>query len=141
MKRIFVPLIILFVLIASSCEIPTIESQDCLDARAAVREFYSYHFDGDMALSDKELDKLQKYMTPDSVKELRGTSTENDVFTTNSNNYPKAFRVGSCKLDSPNSATLSVLLFWRTNETNLQQEIKIEAQKINDKWLFSKVIR
>ena len=129
------------VLLASSCGIPTIESQNCLDARAAVREFYSYHFDGEMALSDKHLDKLQKYMTAESYEDLRGKPSENDVFTTNTNNYPKAFRVGSCKEDSPDNATLSVLLFWHKDDQNTQQEITVEARKVNDKWLFSKVVR
>ncbi len=139
MSRYF--LLIFLALFVSSCKIPTIESQDCLDARAAVREFYSYHFDGDMALSEKELDKLQKYMTPETVKELRGQETENDVFTTNTNDYPKAFRIGDCKLISPDKAEMSVLLFWRTEERTEQREINVEARKINDKWLFNKVNR
>lgn len=134
-------LFLFLILFASSCGIPTIESTDCLEARAAVREFYSYHFDGDMALSDKELDKLQKYMTAESYEDLRGKTSENDVFTTNTNNYPKAFRVGSCKVDTPDNAVLSVLLFWHKDDQNIQQEITVEARKINDKWLFSKVIR
>jgi len=129
------------ILFASSCGIPTIESKDCLDARAAVREFYSYHFDGDMALSDNELDKLQKYMTAETYKELRGKETENDVFTTDTNNYPKAFRVGSCRSDKPDTAIISVLLFWRTDDQSLQQEINVEARKIEGKWLFNKVVR
>jgi hypothetical protein len=129
------------ILLASSCGIPTIESQNCLDARAAVREFYSYHFDGEMALSDKELDRLQKYMTTEAYADLKGRSSEDDVFTTNTNNYPKAFRVGSCKVDSSDEAVLSVLLFWHKDDQNIQQEITVEARKVNDKWLFNKVIR
>jgi hypothetical protein len=126
---------------AVSCEIPVIESQDCSEAQIAVREFYSYHFDGDMAINAKELERLKKYMTPQAAKELEGTETENDIFTTNSTDHPKAFRIGSCKLEQPDTARLSVLLFWRSDERTEQREINIEAKKIDGKWLFNKVIR
>jgi|SRR5690606_12312311 len=126
---------------ATACEIPVIQSQDCAAAQIAVREFYSYHFDGDMSINAKELERLQKYMTPDSAKQLEGTETENDIFTTNSADHPKAFRIGACKIREPDTAVLTVLLFWRSDERTEQQEINVEAKKIDGKWLFNKVIR
>ncbi len=134
-------LLALAALFGASCEIPVIESQDCSEAQIAVREFYSYHFDGDMAINAKELERLKKYMTPDAAKELEGTETENDIFTTNTADHPKAFRIGACELQPPDTARLSVLLFWRSDERTEQQEINVEAKKINGKWLFNKVIR
>ena len=62
-------------------------------------------------------------------------------FTTDSDDIPRAFRVGECREISPERTESNVLLFWRNDERTEQREIKVETVDKNDTWLVNKVSR
>ena len=126
-------------LFQASCSVPVLESSECLESRNTVKEFYSYHFDRDMKPSAENLKQRERFLSPGLVKTLSSASeTEKDYFT-GTNDYPKAFRIGGCENVSPERTVFGVLLFWKTDKREEQREIKVEAVKVNDRWLIDQV--
>lgn len=123
-----------------SCSIPNLEAPECTESRGTVKEFYSFHFAHDMKLSPENLKLREKYLTPELIASFANTQTENDVFTTNSTDYPKAFRTAGCEVISPEKTVFEIVLFWRTDDRSEQKEIKVETVRQNGKWLINKVI-
>ncbi len=122
-----------------SCSIPNLEKPECTEARAVVREFYSYHFGNDMKFSKENLLTRAKFLTDDLKQNLAGqTDGKKDYFTA-TDDYPKAFRIGGCEATSGEKALFEVVLFWRDDTRSEQREIKVETIKQNEKWLINKV--
>jgi len=122
-----------------SCSIPNLESPECTEARNTVREFYSYHFGNDMKFSAENLNRREKFLSGSLKQELeKQTSTTKDYFTA-TDDYPKAFRVGSCKIEGEYKTVFGVLLFWKDEQRDEQKEIQVEAIKENNNWLINKV--
>ncbi|HEX8369162.1 MAG TPA: hypothetical protein VF604_11530 [Pyrinomonadaceae bacterium] len=129
-----------FGLCISSCSVPNLESPECTGARAAVREFYSNHFGGDMKFTSENLKAREKYLTPDLARLLEKFLTDSDPFTLSApDDVPKAFRVGNCRTLAPDKTEVQVLLFWKDDVRSEQRELKVEALKENDKWLISNI--
>ncbi|HEY0429142.1 MAG TPA: DUF3828 domain-containing protein [Pyrinomonadaceae bacterium] len=129
----------LWLIILSACSIPNLESNECIEARTAVREFYSYHFGNDMKPSAENLRQREKFLSKELSKTLLASvDTTKDYFTA-TEPYPKAFRVGECKTAAPGRTVFGVLLFWKDETRSEQREIKVEAVRENDKWLIDKV--
>jgi len=138
-KKIFLLFSFAFLLCASACSMPNLEKPECTEARDAVREFYSFHIAGDMKPSAENLKLREKFLAPELIRTLVASNeTARDYFTA-TDDYPKAFRVGSCEVSSPGKTVLGVLLFWRDDNRSEQREIKVEAVKENEKWLINKV--
>ncbi len=124
-----------------SCgSVPNLEAPECTQARGVVKEFYSYHFGNDMKFSQENLKQREKFFTPEYFKSLQSMKTENDIFTTNNTDFPKAFRVGECKVVEPSKTNFEVLLFWKTDTRSEQKAINVEVIKQNDKWLINKIL-
>jgi len=122
-----------------NCSIPNLEKPECREAQTTVKEFYSYHFGNDMKFSTENLRRREKFLSADFVKNLQNAPPEIDVFTTNSTDYPKAFRIGGCKIEAADKAVFEVLLFWKDDTRSEQREINVEVVKQNDTWLISKI--
>jgi hypothetical protein len=121
------------------CSLPNLESPECADAREAVREFYSFHYANDIAMSPENLKIREKYLTPELYRDLLEDRREKDYFT-NSDTPPKAFKVAACKAIDLNLADIGVHLFWKPDEqTTIQKEAEVEAVKQSDKWLVNRV--
>lgn len=120
---------------------PNLEEPQCTEARETVKKFYSIHFDGNMLFSQENLKKQEKFLTPEFIKTLQSLQTDNDVFTTDSTDVPRAFRLGDCKVIEPNKTNVEVLLLWKVEEGSRQQVIKAETVKQEDKWLINKILR
>jgi len=122
-----------------SCSIPNLEKPECTEARQTVREFYSFHFGNDMKLSKENLQKRERFLT-DGLKQNLAAQAESpkDYFTT-TDDYPKAFRIGDCKVAGENKVVFQVVLFWKDDSRSEQREIRVETVKRNDKWLIDKV--
>jgi hypothetical protein len=60
--------------------------------------------------------------------------------TTNSTDFPKAFRIGECKVIEPTKTNLEIVLFWKDDNRSEQKNIHVEAVKEADKWLIGKVL-
>jgi len=130
---------ILFFAFLINCSIPNLEKPECREAQTTVKEFYSYHFGNDMKFSTENLRRREKFLSADFVKDLQNAPPEIDVFTTNSTDYPKAFRIGGCEIKAADKAAFEVLLFWKDDTRSEQRAINVEVVKQNDKWLISKI--
>lgn len=141
-KRIFLTFCLLLTAYCSlNCgSVPNLEPPECTASRGTVREFYSYHFGNEMRFSPENLQKRAKYFTPEYFKSLQNLPTGGDVFTTNNDDFPKAFRVGSCKVVDPSKTDFEVLLFWKTDTRSEQREIHVEVVKQGDQWLINKIL-
>lgn len=133
-----------FVLIVFStfifgCSIPNLENPECDEARETVKQFYSNHFGGDLKPNLNNLKKSEIFLTPRLFEELKNQNETNTDYFTQTEDYPKAFRVGSCSVKSESKAVFEVLLFWRDETRSEQKEIFVETVKESDKWLIDKV--
>ncbi len=138
---VFLPYCLLLIAYySSSCSVPNLEAPECTESRGTVKEFYSFHFAKDMKLTPENLKLREKFLTPELTRSLENLQTENDVFTTNSTDYPKAFRTAGCEVISPDRTVFEIVLFWRTDERSEQKEIKVETVRQDGKWLVNKVI-
>jgi hypothetical protein len=129
-----------FTFLLSACSIPNLEQPECTEARLAVKEFYSFHFGNEMKFSAENLKKREKFLTPEFLKSLQSSISENDVFTTNSLDLPKAFRLGSCKVIEPTKTDFEVVLFWRDDNRSEQKTIHVIAEKLQGKWLINGIL-
>ena len=92
-----------------------------------------------MKFSPENLRQREKFLSDDFIKTFQSAPPENDVFTTNSTDYPKAFRIGSCKAEAADKTVFEVLLFWKDDARTEQRAIDVEVIKQNDKWLINKI--
>lgn len=120
---------------------PNLDEPECAASRETVKKFYSIHFDGNMLFSQENLKKQEKFLTSEFIQTLQSLQTENDIFTTDSTDLPRAFRLGDCKVIEPNKTTVEILLLWKNDEVSRQQVIKAETIKQEDKWLINKILR
>lgn len=128
------------VFVFSSCgSVPNLEKPECGESRNAIKEFYSIHFGNEMKPSEEYFKLREKFLTKDLKltvsKNLYGTR---DYFTA-TETYPKAFRIGECQVAAPDKTVSGVLLFWKSDESSEQREVKVEAVKEDGKWLINKV--
>jgi Protein of unknown function (DUF3828) len=131
----------LFAFGVTSCglSVPNLEQSECTQARNRVKEFYSYHFGNNMKPSGENLRQREKFLTADLNRQLQQQNdTARDYFT-QTDDYPKAFRVGACEVISPEKVVLEVLLFWKDDVRSQQHGIKVEAVKEDNNWLINKV--
>ncbi len=122
------------------CSIPNLEKPECTEAQQTVKELYSYHFGNDMKFTKENLQQRVKFLSSQLAANLeQKDESANDYFTA-TDDYPKAFRVGGCKVIEPEKrVSFGVLLFWKTDVRSEQREIHVEAVKENGEWLVNKV--
>ncbi|MCU1288781.1 MAG: hypothetical protein JWN60_1010 [Acidobacteria bacterium] len=138
--KLFLILISGFALfLSAACGVPVLEKPECLEAKQTVKEFYSFHFGNEMKFSAENLRPREKFLTGDFVKLLQNAPPDNDVFTTNSTDFPKAFRIGGCEVTAADKAVFEVLLFWKDDKRTEQRAIGVEAIKQNGEWLINKI--
>lgn len=124
----------------SSCSVPNLEKPQCTAARDAVKRFYSFHFGNDMHPSPENLKAREQFLTSELVSSLSTSQEPTTDYFTATEDYPKAFRVGSCTAESEVKVTLQVLFLWRDDVKSDQKEVNVETAKTGDKWLINKVI-
>lgn len=119
---------------------PNLETPECAESRIVVKQFYSFHFGNEMKFTKENLKLREKFLTPAYIDSLNALETENDVFTTNSNDLPRTFRLGGCQVIEPTKTKVEVLLFWRDSARTEQKSITAEMLKQDDKWLINKIL-
>ena len=129
-----------------SCSIPNLEEQDCREARGRVREFYSFHFGNDMNLSEENVKLRDKFLTSRLRTDLLNDAVTLPVKTTEyftaapTNDLPKAFRVGECRVVQPGQEVrFDVLLFWKDDTRTEQKHVFASVKKEDDSWLIDSV--
>ncbi|CAN5617986.1 hypothetical protein BH24ACI3_BH24ACI3_00680 [soil metagenome] len=132
-------LIGLFTALSVGCGAPTLETPECREARPVIREFYSYHFANEMLRTKQSLQARERFLTPDFAKRLESSPEGVDVFTTGSDDIPRAFREGKCETISSDRTTFNVLIFWRDDARTEQRQINVEAKKTTNGWLIDQV--
>lgn len=138
-------LTICFLLLASgflllSCSIPNLEKPQCTASRQTVKEFYSYHFDSNSKPSKENPNFREKFLTDELKQNLAAAQTDGKIdYFTATDDFPKAFRVGSCEVTNENKTVFQVVLFWRDDTRTEQREIKVETVRQNDNWLINNV--
>ena len=126
-------------LFISSCSIPSLEKPECTAGRDVVKRFYSFHFGHDMSPSPENLKAREPFLTDDLINLLSGFGDVKKDYFTATEDYPKAFRVGECTVDSTDRATLQVVLLWRDDNRSEQKEVRVETVQTSGKWLIGKV--
>lgn len=132
----------LFVFCFTFCgSIPNLEKPECTQSREAVREFYSFHFgSGDMRPSAEYLEKRERYLSDDLKHLVSENLNERRDYFTQTDDYPKAFRIGGCAVVLQGAKTdFGVVLFWKDDARSEQREVKVEMVKMGDRWLLNKV--
>ncbi len=129
-------LFILF-LCVSSCSVPNLETPECGEARYALKRFYSFHFANELQPTDEALATRDSYLTEGLIKQLP-VSPGRDYFT-QTDDFPKAFRIGNCTAESERETVFQVVLLWRDDTRNEQSEVKVRTVKAEDKWLIESV--
>lgn len=125
--------------LAIGCSQPNLESDECRESRDMVKKFYSFHIGNDMRPSANTLAKRKEFLSKALVQSIAASTDTNTDYFTQTDNYPKASRVGACTTLNKRRASFEVLLFWRTDDKDVQQEIYVEAVNENSKWLIDKV--
>ncbi len=127
------------VIFTLSCSLPNLEKPECIDSREIVKQFYSFHFGNDMKPNFENLKAREKFLSPRLFEELKTQpETAKDYFT-QTDDYPKAFRVGGCEVVSPDKTIFEILIFWKTETRTEQRATKVETVKQNGDWLIDKV--
>ena len=130
-----------FALFVTSCSVPNLEQPECTQARDVVKRFYSFHFGNDMHPSAENIKARKDYLTADLFNTLSAVTDEKRDYFTDSENYPKAFRIGACTVGEGDSATLQVVLLWHSDIASEQKEVKVTVARSGDKWLIGKVTK
>lgn len=131
--------LIFFAFVLSACSVPNIENPQCRTAQDFLKKFYSFHFGDGLQPSAENLEKRREFLTGELQQQLaRQEQTAVDYFT-QTEDYPKAFRVGSCDIISDEKILVNILLFWKTDTRTEQREIKVEVVRENGNWLINRV--
>lgn len=128
-----------FLLCSCGLSVPNLEQSECVEARNTVREFYSYHFGNDMKLSPESLRYQEKFLSEELKQLLEQKPESAQDYFTQTDDYPKAFRIGACEAISPKKTIFEVLLFWKDDARSEQRAIKVEMIKQNGIWLINRV--
>ena len=89
--------------------------------------------------SKENLKAREQFLTNELIATLSASNETSIDYFTETDVYPKAFRVGSCTSDSDDKATLQVLLLWRDDTKSEQKEVHVETIKTGNAWLINKV--
>ena len=122
--------------IFSSCSIPSLEKPQCTEARDSVKQFYSWYLGTDAEEKSRHPEIYARFISPSFPFDPKGSETDPYFLT---NDFPKTFRLGSCKVVDPEKVDIQVQLFWRDDIKTVQKEVHAEAVKPSDKWLIDKV--
>ncbi|MDH3493904.1 MAG: hypothetical protein OEM82_10165 [Acidobacteriota bacterium] len=124
-------------LTAFGCAQPVLEPESCLGARDPVKRLYSLHMDSGPNPLNADLEKMRGFLSANLYRELGTKRGNSEDYLTQSREFPKAFRVGTCR-DAGNGPEFDVLLFWRTEDFQKEQKIIVTAANEN-KWVVSSV--
>ena len=123
----------------AACGAPALSSDECVDARPAVREFYGYHFGNDMAFTPETLAARERFLSTGFRDRLKKVTGAGDPFTTGTEDVPRAFRVGDCTSVSEGRTKFEILIFWRDDARTEQRTIIVEAVNEKGTWLIDRV--
>ncbi len=90
--------------------------------------------------SAQTIELRKDFITSELFEELQKLPDGKRDYFTQTEDYPKSFRVGQCAVLEENSKTkVQVLMFWKDDTKSAQNEIQIEVLKRDQNWLINKV--
>ena len=131
--RSVILLILILGLIGGACSVPTLESNSCLQAQESLKQLLSVHFDKGFEGGKAYKEHRAEHITDRLKSEI--DSRPGFDYLTQTDDPPKAFRIGTCTEKGNDEVSLSVLLFWRDDNRSEQQEVNIDMKRIGGKWL------
>jgi len=132
-------LILILTVTLTACSVPNLEEPQCTEARDMVKRFYSFHFGNDMRLTPANVRAREQFLTPRLVSRLVSMGEPAKDYFTATENFPKAFRVGECSVNSAHSVTLQILLLWKDDTSSDQKEVRVVAFREGGMWLIDEV--
>ena len=121
----------------ASCSVPTLESDSCSDARLSLKKLYSLHFDRGFEKGEDYLSKRGNLITDRLKDEIDGPTGFD--YLTQTDDPPKAFRIGKCTETGKDEVSLSVLLFWKDDQRDEQREINASMTRTEGRWAVDRV--
>lgn len=131
--------LILLAFVLSACAVPNIENPRCREAQDFLKKFYSFHFGNEMRSSAENLDKRKEFLTGELQQQLARQNPSAFDYFTQTEDYPKAFRVGACEAVGEEKILTDILLFWKDDTRSEQREIRVEVVKENENWSVNQV--
>lgn len=138
-RKIAFCLLLVAYYLLTSCSQPILESENCIASRDVVKKLYSFHIGNDMKPSEENLEKRKRFLSKELIKNLSESQEEKKDYFTQTDDYPKAFRAGKCEDVGKDKTKFEILLFWRTNNQNIQREIEVETIKEDNEWKINSV--
>lgn len=139
LRKLILLFLLFFVFCTVNCSIPNLEDPACGASKGTVKKFYSYHFGNDMKFTKDNLAERGEYLTDELRRKLSEMPDGEFDYFTQTADYPKAFRIGECKVISPEKTVFQIVLFWKTPERSEQREVYAEMVKQNNEWLINSV--
>lgn len=115
-----------------SCSVPNLESASCIQAQASLKKLLSLHFDKGFEGGPRYKKQREEYITDRLKGEIDSKSGFD--YLTQTNDPPKAFRIGTCTENGNDEVSLSVLLFWKDDKRDEQREVNIMMKRIAGLW-------
>ena len=81
------------------------------------------------------------YLTERLAADLASSPDNEDDYFTQTKDFPKAFRVGSCSTETEGVTIFHVVLLWRDDARDEQTEVKVTTVRSGDKWLIDRVAK
>ncbi len=128
-----------FGIIALSCSLPNLETAQCAEARNSVKRLYSLHFANQQTPTDEYLRAREGLLSERLAATLSASEPEQRDYFTGTDDFPKAFRVGTCTAKNEGSAAFQVVLLWRDDTRNEQNEVIVHTSKERDRWVIDSV--
>ena len=122
---------------AASCSVPNLETAECAAARNSVKRFYSLHFANQMNPTP-EYSIMRDAFISERLKNSLVTGEEPTDYFTQTQDFPKAFRIGVCT-SGESDAVFQVVLLWRDDVRNEQAEVTVNAIRSGSEWLIDSV--
>ena len=92
-----------------------------------------------MRSSAENLDKRKEFLTGELQQQLARQNPSAFDYFTQTEDYPKAFRVGACEAVGEEKILTDILLFWKDDTRSEQREIRVEVVKENENWSVNQV--
>lgn len=138
-KKLLIILSVGLLFTACGVSVPSLETPECTEAKPNVKSLYSSHFDNDMKPSAESLKRHERFLSKQLFAELSASNETAVDYFTQTDNYPKAFRIGGCKTVSPDKAEFEMVLLWRDADRSDERKINVETVKENGNWVVNKI--
>ena len=141
MRKLLLASVFLSLTWVNSCSLPNLESTSCSEARNTVRRFYSVHFANEIRPTGENAQESSSYLTERLARYLAAFPADGKDYFTQTDNFPKAFRVGSCISETEDVATFQVMMLWRDDSRDDQSEVTVKTVRSGEKWLIDNVAK